>query len=120
MPVLSADRRHPGPRQAGPREAWSKLETAKRRLIYTLLSLELPLTGKAEAPNGGLTFRFLADPETSGAPPVLTGHADGVITVNIAEADDSVRESAATRCTRAIALCWAISGTRSAITTGTG
>ena len=78
--------------QPGRREAWGKLETAKRRLLYTLFSLKLPLTGKAEVPDGGLTFRFLADPETPGAPPVLTGHANGVITVNIAEADDSMRE----------------------------
>ena len=34
----------------GHRESWCKLETAKRRLIYTLLSLGLPLAGKAEAP----------------------------------------------------------------------
>jgi hypothetical protein len=74
----------------GHREAWCKLETAKRRLIYTLLSMGLPLAGKVEAPDEGLTFRFLADPP--GGPPVLTGHGDGVITVNIAEADDSVRE----------------------------
>ena len=72
--------------------AWCRLETAKRRLIYTLLALRLPLTGKAEAPESGLTFQFLADPDTPGAAPVLTGHNDGVITVNIAEADDSVRE----------------------------
>ncbi len=74
----------------GCREAWCKLETAKRRLIYTLLSLGLPLAAKAEAPDKGLTFRFLAD--AAGAPPVLTGHNDGVVTVNVAEADDSVRE----------------------------
>ncbi len=74
----------------GHRESWCKLETAKRRLIYTLLSLGLPLAGKAEAPRRGLTFQFLAD--AAGAPPALTGHKDGVITVNIAEADDSVRE----------------------------
>ena len=38
----------------------------------------------------GLTFEFLADvdPQT----PVMTGHADGLITVNIAEADDAERE----------------------------
>ena len=76
--------------QPGAREAWCKLETAKRRLIYSLLSLGLPLAGRAEAPQQGLAFKFLAD--AAGAPPVLTGHDHGVITVNIAEADDSVRE----------------------------
>ena len=74
------------------KEAWGRLETAKRRLMYTLLGLRLPLSGKAEAPESGLTFKFLADPDAPGAAPVLTGHNDGVIVVNIAEADDSVRE----------------------------
>jgi hypothetical protein len=73
-------------------DGWRLLETAKRRLIYTLLSLKLPLMGKGEAPEKGLSFEFLADPEKPGAPAVLTGHNNGVITVNIAEADASVRE----------------------------
>ena len=39
----------------------------------------------------GLAFEFLADqPQASG--PVLTGHLDGVITINLAEADDAERE----------------------------
>lgn len=37
-----------------------------------------------------LKFRFLADPATG--PKVMTGHDDGIITINIAEADDAVRE----------------------------
>ncbi|MHC5543187.1 putative zinc-binding metallopeptidase, partial [Singulisphaera rosea] len=45
------------------REGWLRLEAAKRRLIYSLLSLGLPLVGKAEDPLGGLTFEFLADPD---------------------------------------------------------
>jgi hypothetical protein len=42
----------------------------------------------------GLAFEFLADPAPglAGAGPVLTGHKDGVITVNVAEADDAARE----------------------------
>ena len=76
------------------REAWCALETAKRRLIYSLMALELPLVSKNDDPQNGLAFEFLADPDPSipNAPKVLTGHNNGVITVNIAEADDAERE----------------------------
>jgi hypothetical protein len=78
----------------GVREGWAKLETAKRRLIYSLLCLDLPLASKSEDPERGLSFEFLADPDpnTPGAAPVLTGHDNGVITINVAEADDAERE----------------------------
>jgi hypothetical protein len=76
----------------GNREAWYKLEVAKRRLVYSLLRLGCPLKSKAEDPEHGLAFEFLADPETPGAPPVHTGHASGVITLNVGEADDAERE----------------------------
>lgn len=72
--------------------AWYKLEVAKRRLVYTLAALKLPLLAKSDDPERGLAFEFLADPEDPTAPGVLTGHADGVITLNIAEADDAERE----------------------------
>ncbi|MDR3637758.1 MAG: putative zinc-binding peptidase [Isosphaeraceae bacterium] len=73
-------------------ERWAKLEMAKRRLIYSLLNLDLPLPTKIEDADRGLTFEFLVDPEGPGAAPVLTGHAGGVITINVAEADDAERE----------------------------
>ncbi len=76
----------------GHKEAWFSLENAKRRLVYTLLSLNLPLATKQEQPQDGLAFEFLADPDDPKAPRVMTGHADGVITVNVAEADDAERE----------------------------
>src|SRR5208283_4504837 len=69
--------------QPGTRESWARLEAAKRRLIYSLLCLDLPLSGLAEDPQRGLAFDFLADPapstiwETS----VRTGHLNGVITI---------------------------------------
>ena len=71
------------------------MEVAKRRLIYTLLSLGLPVTSKVEQSETGLAFEFLADPTDPtdpATPPVLTGHDNGLITVNIAEADDAERE----------------------------
>jgi hypothetical protein len=39
-----------------------------------------------------VVFEFMADISLPGAEPVLTGHNDGVITLNVAEADDSERE----------------------------
>jgi hypothetical protein len=75
--------------QPGNLERWRILEGAKHRLFYTLLQLRLPLETKAESP-AGLAFQFLADaPSTA---PVMTGHTNGLITINLAEADDSERE----------------------------
>jgi hypothetical protein len=74
------------------KKAWVKIETAKRRLIYTLLGLKLPLPDRTSDPKGGLAVKFLADPADPKAPRVLTGHNEGVIVLNIAEADDAERE----------------------------
>jgi hypothetical protein len=78
----------------GHKEAWYKLEVAKRRLVYTLLQLGLPLSNKAEDAERGVAFELLASPPPADADaaPVLTGHANGVITINVAEADDPERE----------------------------
>lgn len=58
---------------------WFRIEAAKRRLYYTVAKLGLqPLP----------VFEFLAD--TPGHQ-VITGHSNGVITLNIAEADDDER-----------------------------
>ncbi len=71
---------------------WRKIETAKHRLFYTLLKLRLPLVTRAEDPEG-LAFDFIADREMNGGhTPVLTGHDSGLITINLAEADDTERE----------------------------
>lgn len=73
---------------------WRKLELAKHRLIYSLLRFRLPLRSQHEDPERGLAFDFLADPHPDfrEEAAVMTGHADGVITINIAEADDAERE----------------------------
>ena len=76
----------------GNKESWYKLEVAKRRLVYSLLALGCPVESKYDEPQRGLAFEFLADPVANGASPVLTGHDDGVITLNVAEADDVERE----------------------------
>ncbi len=76
----------------GNKESWYKLEVAKRRVVYSLLALGCPIENKSDEPENGLAFEFLADPENQDEPPVLTGHADGVITLNVAEADEVERE----------------------------
>lgn len=70
------------------RERWRKLNGAQRRLMYALHKLGLHVANKKQEPRTGLSFRFLADTTET----VLTGHEDGVITLNIAEADDAERE----------------------------
>jgi hypothetical protein len=72
------------------RQAWYRLEVTKRRLIFTLLQLQLPIVDRDADPANGLAFEFKADDPTGQA--VLTGHAGGLITVNTAEADDAERE----------------------------
>lgn len=85
----------------GNKEAWYKMEVAKRRLVYTLLSLKLPVEPKRMETTGwpdtdpGLVFEFLAD--VPGAGPALTGHDNGLITINLAEADDAEREKRRTQ-----------------------
>ena len=70
---------------------WRKIEFAKHRLFYTVLKLCLPLTKRPEDPNG-LAFDFLSPAPGQAGATVLTGHAGGLITLNVAEADDLERE----------------------------
>jgi hypothetical protein len=73
---------------------WQRLEAAKHRLVYGLLRFGLPLVNRSADPQAGLAFDFLADAgaafrESSQA---ITGHSGGLITINVAEADDAERE----------------------------
>lgn len=78
--------------QPGHRTLWQRTEAAKRRLIYSLIDLGLPVVSKDVDADQGLAFEFRADVPGTDGQAVLTGHADGVITLNIAEADDAERE----------------------------
>lgn len=78
--------------QPGHREAWYRLEAAKRRLIHTLLALDLPLANRIDDPEQGLSFEFKAVQGDAEAAVVTTGHEDGIITIDLAEADDAERE----------------------------
>jgi hypothetical protein len=70
---------------------WSRIEQAKRRLVSSLIGLNLPVRPKTEDPQGGLAFDLLLAPP--GGPAVITGHADGLITLDASEADDANREA---------------------------
>jgi hypothetical protein len=62
-------------------------ESAKRRLLFALTELGLPVTGWYERP-GGLGFDLLSSRQTK----VVTGHSDGIITLDLDEADPAHRE----------------------------
>jgi hypothetical protein len=74
---------------AAAKAAWIRVEGAKRRMLYTLLALRLPVETRAERPTG-LGFAFKKD--VPGQEKVLIGHDVGLITINIAEADSPFRE----------------------------
>ena len=63
--------------------AWRALEHAKKRLVYSLLRFGLPFDGSAST-KGPLTFDFVRN--------ALTGHLDGVVTIDVSEADAVERE----------------------------
>jgi hypothetical protein len=69
-------------------EAFVATEAAKRRLIFQLRELALPIVSRAEDPDFGLAFDLLSSHDQ----PVSTGHEDGVITLDLSESDDSHRE----------------------------
>jgi hypothetical protein len=74
-------------------QLWTRVENAKRRLLYSLLSMGLPLRYAAGT---ALRFRLLEDRQRN--PNVLEsfvtiGHQQGTITLNIAEADDATRHA---------------------------
>jgi hypothetical protein len=78
---------------AGNLERWARLERSKRHLFYSLLLWDLPAPVVGEGAQEPLVFDLLGDVQTEqGVKTILTGHDLGRITVNIAEADDDVRE----------------------------
>ena len=84
----------PDLRQSENHVLWLRTEMAKRRLLYSLYRLHLPIEGRKTDNPQGLSFRFVAnrdpgefDDTIAEEQHVLTGHHLGVITINIAEAD---------------------------------
>lgn len=70
-------------------ENWMQAESVKRRLVHQLVSLGLPANPRSELHPHGLVFDLVHVP---GAP-CVTGHRDGVVTIDITESDDQHRDS---------------------------
>lgn len=74
---------------------WRRLESAKHNLVYGLIRFGLPLSSRFTDAGRGLAFDFLAGPDDSSfkaLSQISTGHAAGVITIDIAEVDPAQRE----------------------------
>lgn len=69
-------------------ENWRTLEVAKHRLVYQLQKLQLPLISKHQHEHG-LAFDFVVRQEQG---QLMTGHANGIITILLREADSVFRE----------------------------
>ncbi len=67
---------------------FARTEAAKRRLLYQLDDLGLPVVGRDGDPEGGLAFDLLSSAHEN----VVIGHASGVVTIDLAEGDDGYRE----------------------------
>ncbi|KAB1069006.1 hypothetical protein F6U93_04425 [Tamlana haliotis] len=75
-------------------ERLQNMEAAKHRLVYTLQCLGLPVKSRFEDTQSGLFFDFLSkgDVNVEGNK-VMTGHANGVVTILLGEADVVNRET---------------------------
>jgi hypothetical protein len=78
----------PDASDVGAQHALTVAEAAKRRLLFQLDSLRMPVVSRSVDPAHGLAFDLLSSRYTH----VTTGHADGVITIDLAESDDAHRE----------------------------
>jgi hypothetical protein len=76
-------RTRPGDGDLAGLSAFAAAETAKRRVVMQLLDLGVP---------GVAPDRLRFDLLSSEQQPVTTGHADGVVTIDLAESDDARRE----------------------------
>ena len=81
-------RTRPNDQDATGLDLYREAEASKRHLLFELAEWGLPVVSRAEDPDHGLTFDLLSSENER----VVTGHADGVITVDLAEGDDSHRE----------------------------
>ena len=70
-------------------EAWMRAEADKRRLVHQLDVLGLPIEVRSDEAPQGLVFDLVHLP----GEPALTGHRDGVITLDLLEADDGHRDA---------------------------
>lgn len=73
----------PNLNEPGSLMAWGDLERAKKRLVYSLMRFDLPFSEPVDG-KGPLAFDFVRN--------ATTGHLDGLITIDIIEADAVERE----------------------------
>ena len=69
---------------------WKVLERAKKRLLFSLLRLGITIKPRHELPDTGLLFDFLEDQcniKTHEMSSITTGYLNGVITINVLEAE---------------------------------
>ncbi len=84
----SLTRTRPADGDLGALPEFAAAEAAKRRLVLELVELGLPITDRLQDPKFGLCFDLLSSKHEQ----VMTGHDDGVITLDLAESDDVHRE----------------------------
>ncbi len=65
-----------------------RAESAKRRLLFQLAQLGLPVDRRDDNAGAGLAFDLLSSAQSK----VITGHDNGLITLDLAEADTQHRE----------------------------
>lgn len=80
-------RTRPDDSDSGAMAAFADTEAAKRQVVFQLMDLGLPLESWSERA-GGLGYDLLSSAFT----PVITGHQDGIITIDLAESADPHRE----------------------------
>jgi hypothetical protein len=83
----SLTRTRPADADAAGLRALARAEAAKRRLLFELGELRLPIPSRAGGDERGLAFDLLS----SAGEPVTTGHGDGLVTLDLAESDDAYR-----------------------------
>jgi hypothetical protein len=69
-------------------DAWMTAETAKRRLVHQLDEFALPIEIRSATNPDGLAFDFVHVPGLGG----ITGHRQGIVTLDLAEAELQHRE----------------------------
>ena len=68
--------------------AWMAAEAAKRRLVHQLDELALPIEIRSPSAPDGLAFDLVSLPGEGG----ITGHLDGIVTLDLAETDEQHRD----------------------------
>ncbi len=85
----SLTRGRPDEERSDALNAWVHAEASKRRVIHHLDELGLRFRARSSGAAHGLAFDFVSLPGVGG----ITGFADGVVTIDLAEVDDLHRDA---------------------------